>query len=75
MLRALLEIRAPTPAASTQLGRWCTPLYSETCDQARKADLANEDNSFGGPRRPDPLPKPDYSMCPVARTVANTFGM
>ena len=42
-------IRSPEPAL---LGRWCHPLSHRHCDQARKADLANQDNSMIGPERP-----------------------
>lgn len=42
MWRALLGLTRPT----SLLGRWCHPLSHPKCNQNRKADLANLDNSF-----------------------------
>lgn len=80
MLRALARLVAEGAPPPTRLHRWCLPVgsYAQTCNQELKADMANRDNSLGVPaprRARDAGACADYAACPVARVVANSFGV
>jgi hypothetical protein len=81
MMRAIVDALTRPHQHHTQLGRWCiptAPAYAQTCNQKRKADLANRDNCMGAAPQAERLPKKseeDRSTCPVSRIVVDGFGM
>ena len=56
-------------STSIRLHRWCHPnsdKYRATCDQARKAMLANRDNCYLPPPSHPRPPKPDVTRDPIS---------
>ena len=60
------------PPPPMPLGRWCHPLSHARCDQERKADLANADNSCAGQAASSsPVTKPVPERDPVSVFLAD----